>query len=101
MIFTSHNEEHVGAQCLFWSLIQNIIHMHVKWVLCYNGMAYPQVADGGDSLQMWRVAVNVLKISSHGQLTRGGPPAWGLGVVLTAPHGKKQSVTKCYTGPQT
>jgi hypothetical protein len=25
-------------------------------------------------------------ISSRGQSTRDGPPAWGLGVVLTTPH---------------
>jgi hypothetical protein len=28
-------------------------------------------------------------ISSRGQPTRGGPPAWGLGVRLTTPHRKK------------
>jgi hypothetical protein len=37
----------------------------------------PQVADGR------RVAANIL--SSRGQPTRGGPPAWGLDVGLT-PH---------------
>jgi hypothetical protein len=26
--------------------------------------------------------------SSRGQATRGGPPAWGLGVGLTTPHRK-------------
>jgi len=34
-------------------------------VLCYvepshHGMVCPRVADGGDSLQVWRVAVNIL-----------------------------------------
>jgi hypothetical protein len=29
-------------------------------------------------------------ISSRGQTTRGGHPAWGLGVGLTTPHRKKQ-----------
>ena len=32
---------------------------------------------------IWRVATNL--ISSRGQPTRGGPPAWGLGEVLTTP----------------
>jgi hypothetical protein len=27
-------------------------------------MAYPWVADGGDSLQMWRVAMNILNKQS-------------------------------------
>jgi len=33
-------------------------------------------------------------ISSRGQPTRGGPPAWGLGEVLTAPPCKKNFVKK-------
>jgi hypothetical protein len=52
---------------------------------CHHGMARPQVADGGDGLQIWRVAANIL----NKQPTRGGPPAWGLGVGLTTPHRKK------------
>jgi len=27
---------------------------------CHNGMAPPRVADGGEGLQIWRVAVNIL-----------------------------------------
>jgi hypothetical protein len=30
--------------------------LHIKWVPCHHGMARPQVADGGDGLQIWRVA---------------------------------------------
>jgi hypothetical protein len=29
--------------------------IHVRWVPCHLGMARPQVADGGDCLQFWRV----------------------------------------------
>ena len=36
---------------------------------------------------IWRVAANI-SIISHGQPTRGGPPAWGFGKVLTTPHRK-------------
>jgi hypothetical protein len=32
----------------------------VKWVPCHHGMARPQVADGGEGLQIWRVAANIL-----------------------------------------
>jgi hypothetical protein len=33
----------------------------VKWVPCHHGTARPQVADGGDGLQIRRVAANILK----------------------------------------
>jgi hypothetical protein len=33
--------------------------------LGHNGMARPQVADGGDALQLWRVAVNILNKQSR------------------------------------
>jgi len=32
---------------------------YVTWVSCYHSMGRSQVADGGDGLQMWRVAVNI------------------------------------------
>jgi hypothetical protein len=33
---------------------------HDEWVPCHNGVTRPQVADGGDGLQVWRVAANIL-----------------------------------------
>jgi hypothetical protein len=51
---------------------------HVKWVPCQHGMARPQIADGGDGLQIWRVAANILNKRPR-QPTRGGPPDWGVG----------------------
>jgi hypothetical protein len=33
---------------------------HVRWVPCHHGMARPQVPDGGDDLQFWRAAANIL-----------------------------------------
>jgi hypothetical protein len=53
--------------------------IHVRWVPCHHGMARPQVADGGDGLQIWRVAANILNKQSR-QPTRGGLPDWGFGV---------------------
>jgi hypothetical protein len=38
---------------------------HVKWVHCHHGMARPQVADGGDGIQIWRVAANILNMLSQ------------------------------------
>jgi hypothetical protein len=38
---------------------------HVRWVPCHHGMARPQVADGGDTLQLWREAANILNKQSR------------------------------------
>jgi hypothetical protein len=37
----------------------------VKWVPCHHGMARPQVADGGEGLQIWRAAANILNKHSR------------------------------------
>jgi hypothetical protein len=37
----------------------------VRWVPCHHGMACPQVADGGDALQLWREAANILNKQSR------------------------------------
>jgi hypothetical protein len=50
----------------------------LKCAPCHHGMACPQVADGGDGLQLWRAAANILNTAEE-----GGPPAWELGMVLT------------------
>jgi hypothetical protein len=65
---------------------------------CYvgHGMVRPQVADGEDSLRIWREAANILNKQSW-TADKGGPPAWGLGVGLTTPHRKKQA---CYIRSQ-
>jgi hypothetical protein len=47
---------------LFFLLYGNTVH--VRWVPCHHSMARPQVADGGDSLQIWRVAANILNKQS-------------------------------------
>ena len=55
---------------------------------CHHVMARPQVADGGTASDMEGSCEKNL-ISSCGQPTRGGPPAWGLGEALTTPPCKK------------
>jgi hypothetical protein len=66
----------------------NSIRCHVRWVLCHHDMARPQVADGGDALQVWRVGANILNKQSW-ITDRSVPPNCVLGVRLTTPHCKK------------
>jgi hypothetical protein len=49
-----------------------------------------------DDLQIWRVTANILN-KQLWTSDKGGPPAWGLDVGLTAPH----IVMNCFKGPQT
>jgi hypothetical protein len=42
-------------------------------------MARPQVADGGDGLQMWRVAANILNKQSQRTADRGWPSRLSVG----------------------
>jgi hypothetical protein len=51
-------------------------------------MARPRAADGGEGLQIWRVAENTLNKQSRAG-TRGGLPAWGLGGGPKIPHSKR------------
>jgi hypothetical protein len=51
----------VGSQIFVSRVnISDCVQNHVKWVPFHCGMAHPQVADGGDALQLWRVAANIL-----------------------------------------
>jgi hypothetical protein len=47
--------------CTFFSFISRLSgYFCVKWVSCHHGMARPQVEDGGEGLQIWWVAANIL-----------------------------------------
>jgi hypothetical protein len=48
------------------------------WFPCHHGMARPQVADGGEGLQIWRVAVNILNKQSRTS-DKGWPSSLGVG----------------------
>jgi hypothetical protein len=52
--------------------------VHVKWVPCHHGMARLPVAYRGDSLQMWRVAADILN-----KQPTGWSSSWGVGQGLT------------------
>jgi hypothetical protein len=62
---------------------------HGRWVCCHQGMARPQDADEGETLQLWSVAANIL--NNHLRRAENG---WSsileLGVGLTTPHRKKK-----------
>jgi hypothetical protein len=70
-----------------------LLIMHVRWVPCHHGMARPQVADGGDGLQIWRVAANILNKQSR-TADKWWSLAWGLSVGLTTPPLKNKHVTE-------
>jgi hypothetical protein len=58
---------------------QSLIQMcYVKWVPCQQGAARPQVADGGDGLQIWRVAANILNKQSY-TVDKGWSSIFGVG----------------------
>jgi hypothetical protein len=61
-------------------------------------MARPQVADGGDGLQIWTVAANILN-KQWRTADKVWSSNWGLGVELTA-HSKYKLVTRCQEGPR-
>jgi hypothetical protein len=58
-------------------------------------MERPQVADGGDGLQIWRVVANILNKQSQ-TADKGWSSSWELGVGIT-PHRKKTSLLKNVT----
>jgi hypothetical protein len=51
---------------------------HVKWVPCHHSMVCPQVANGGDGLQIWKVTVNILNKQSR-TANRGQSSSLGVG----------------------
>jgi hypothetical protein len=61
-------------------------------------MVCPQVADGGDGLQIWRVAANIPYKQS-----RTDDKGWSssLGVGLTTPHHKNKLLRKIHKKPRT
>jgi hypothetical protein len=38
---------------------------HVRWVPCHHGMARPQISGGGNALQLWTIAANILNKQSQ------------------------------------
>jgi hypothetical protein len=59
-------------------------------------MTRPQVADGGEGLQIWRVAANILNKQSR-TADKGWPSSLGVGRGLTTPHRKKRNTLRNVT----
>jgi hypothetical protein len=38
--------------------------VHVKWVPCHHSVVHPHVVDGGDGIQVWRTAADILNNQS-------------------------------------
>jgi len=53
-------------------------------------MAPPRVTDGGDGLQIWTIATNVLN-KIWWTAVKGWSPSLGLGEGLASPHRKKSA----------
>jgi hypothetical protein len=51
---------------------------HAKWVPCHHDIVRPQVADGREGLQIWRVAANILNKQSRAA-DKGWPSSLGVG----------------------
>jgi hypothetical protein len=71
-----------GSLEIRWSfrgLFKDIISkVHVRWVPCHHGVARPQVANGGDALQVWRLAANILNKQSR-TVDKGWSPSLVVG----------------------
>jgi hypothetical protein len=68
---------------------------------CQHGMARPQVSDGGEGLQTWRAAANILNKKSQ-TAENGWSSSLGVTCVTNnSSHQKNKLVTKCHKGPRT
>jgi hypothetical protein len=69
----------------------------VRWAPCHRRMVRDQVADGGDGLQIWRVAASILNKQS-----RTANKKWSSSLGLTTHRTKKKKIAmKCHKAPQT
>jgi hypothetical protein len=68
LVFMNHLVSVFSELFSFYPNKINVVYMnvvHVRWVPCHHGMAHPQVADGGNGLQIWRVAAIILNKQSR------------------------------------
>jgi hypothetical protein len=91
----------VCTNCVLKIKPTHLLSIGNRWVPCHHGMARPQVADGGDSLQFWRLAENILNKQSRtadkGVAFQLGGWAWGTQILTV----KNKLVTKDHKKPRT
>jgi hypothetical protein len=75
----------------------NVYPMSCGSLLPRHDAARPGVVGGGNGLQIWKVAANIL----HKQSRTDDEPAWGWAWGYSSSSLTKEIVRKCYTGPQT
>jgi hypothetical protein len=78
---------------IFWFYCLTVCLIHVKWVPCHHGMARHQVTNGGDGLQIWRVATNILNKQSR-TADRGWSSSLGVGRGAKTHHRKKSNLLR-------
>jgi hypothetical protein len=62
-------------------------------------MARPQIADGGDGLQIWRIVANILNRQSW-TVDKGRSSSLGVGRGATTPRCKNSFVMKGHKAPR-
>jgi hypothetical protein len=68
------------------------MNSRVNWVLCHHGTARPQIPDGGEDLQIRRVAANVSNKKSR-TANKGWSSSLGVGSGST-PHRNKSMMLR-------
>jgi hypothetical protein len=74
--YSKNNNHHAKTKEIKLSNAEN--YLHVRWVPCHHDMVRPQVADGQNGLQIWRVAANILNKQSQ-TADRGWSSSLGVG----------------------
>jgi len=82
-----------------WQTLEIIIQFSLLSPF-HHDMARSLVADEGDGLQIWRIAVNIFNQRSR-TAEKKWPSSLGVGRDVTTHRKKEQLVTKCYTGLRT